>query len=81
LKPNAHEYGEKELTEWYVERDLLGVAGERIIGSEQTQDETVARILAEALPSRARPGNDPHPNLSRTPAAGARLTASRAALE
>lgn len=61
LKPNAHEYGEKEMTEWYVECDLLGVPGERIIGPGQTQDETVAQILAEALPSRARPGDDPHP--------------------
>jgi hypothetical protein len=80
LKSNAHEYGEKEMTEWYVERDLLGVPGERIIGPEQTQDETVARIFAEALPPRARPDNDPHPTeLSLTRAAVARSAASRAA--
>ena len=59
-KAASHEYGKKELADWFVERDLLGVPGEQIIGPEQAQDETVARILAEALPPRARPGNDVH---------------------
>ncbi|HTJ71314.1 MAG TPA: hypothetical protein VL551_27485 [Actinospica sp.] len=59
-KPNAHEYGEKEMAKWYVERDLLGVPGEQIIGPDWSQDETVARILAEALPPRMRPGSDVH---------------------
>ncbi len=60
-KPNAYEYGEKEMAEWYVERDLLGVPGEQIIGPNRSQDETVARILAEALPPRTRPGGDVNP--------------------
>jgi adenylylsulfate kinase-like enzyme len=54
-KPNAHEFGEKELSEWYVQGDMLGVAGEQLIGAEQTQEETVAHILAQALPPRQRP--------------------------
>lgn len=58
-KPNAGDFGKKEMAEWFVERDLLGVPGERTIGPDQSQEETVSRILAEALPPRARPGNDP----------------------
>lgn len=60
-KPNRDEYGEKEMAEWFVERDLLGVAGEQIIGQDQSQQETVDRILAEALPPRLRPGAEPQP--------------------
>lgn len=60
-KPNSHEYGEEEMSGWFVERDLLGVPGEQIIGPDQTPAETVARILATALPPRARPGADREP--------------------
>ena len=60
-KPNGHDYGEAEMSGWYVERDLLGVPGEQIIGPDQTQAETVAHILATALPPRARPGADREP--------------------
>jgi hypothetical protein len=60
-KPNSHEYGEAEMSGWFVERDLLGVPGEEIIGPEQSQEETVARMLATAFPPRARPGADPNP--------------------
>ncbi len=60
-KPNSHEYGEEEMAGWFVERDLLGVPGEEIIGPDQSQAETVARILAETLPPRRRPGNEPQP--------------------
>ncbi|HEV2347060.1 MAG TPA: hypothetical protein VGS97_23360 [Actinocrinis sp.] len=72
-KPNRYKYGEKEMAEWFVERDLLGVPGEQIIGPDQTQEETVARILSEALPPRARPGSDQQPTGSSIElAAGAR---------
>lgn len=57
-KPNCHEFGEREMAEWFVERDLLGVPSEQIIGQDLTQQETIARILAEALPPRVRPGSD-----------------------
>jgi hypothetical protein len=60
-KANSGEFGEKEMAGWFVERDLLGVPGERIIGPEESQARTVARILAEALPPRPRPGGDPDP--------------------
>ena len=62
-KENCHEYGMKEMGEWFVEHDLLGVPGEQIIGTDQTQENTVAHILAEALPPRARPGSKLRPDL------------------
>jgi hypothetical protein len=58
-KPNRAEFGEAEMAEWFVERDLLGLPGEQIIGPDEPQERTVARILAEALPPRLRPGTDP----------------------
>jgi len=58
-KPNADGYGEHELAEWYVPDDLLGVAGEQILSSAESQEEIVARIVAEALPPRTRPGIEP----------------------
>lgn len=60
-KPNSDEYGAEEMSGWFVERDLLGVPGEEIIGPDESQEETVARILAEAFPPRARPGSEPGP--------------------
>jgi len=58
-KPNTDGYGERELAAWYVPDDLLGVAGEQIFGPTDSQEEIVARIVAEALPSRIRPGAEP----------------------
>lgn len=47
-KPNAHEFGEAEMREWFRERDLLGVAGEHVIPEQCTPAETVERIVAHA---------------------------------
>jgi len=58
-KPNADGYSPRELAEWYVPNDLLGVPGEQILGVADTQQEIVARIVAEALPPRIRPGAAP----------------------
>lgn len=69
-KDNSHEYGVKELSEWFVEHDMLGIPGEQIIGPEQAQVDTVARILAEALPPRARPGSELRPDPLLEPANG-----------
>ena len=69
-KDNSHDYGVKEMGEWFVEHDLLGVPGEQIIGPDQTQEGTVAHILAEALPPRARPGSQPRLNPLLEPANG-----------
>jgi adenylate kinase family enzyme len=46
-KPNAHEYGEKEMREWYQERDLVEGLDERLIGSEVSQEEIVMRVCGE----------------------------------
>ena len=70
FKDNSHDYGVKEMGEWFVEHDLLGVPGEQIIGPEQTQEDTVAHILAEALPPRARPGSGLRPAPMPEPANG-----------
>jgi energy-coupling factor transporter ATP-binding protein EcfA2 len=43
-KPNAHEFGEELMREWWCEKDFLGVPGERIIDHQQSADETVAMI-------------------------------------
>lgn len=46
-KPNAHEFGEKEMREWWKEKDFLSLDGEQIISSEQTEDEIVAQIMKD----------------------------------
>lgn len=45
-KPNADEFGEKEMRLWYKEKDFLGIEGEHIISELPTQEEVVASILA-----------------------------------
>ncbi len=43
-KPVANDYGEKEMREWWKEKDFLGVEGERLIDESQT-----ALQLAESI--------------------------------
>lgn len=43
-KPNAHEFGEKEMTEWYKPRDLAGFANEVVIPESSSVLETVQLI-------------------------------------
>lgn len=47
-KPNAHEFGEPEMREWFRDNDLLGVAGEHVIPEDATASEIVERIIAHA---------------------------------
>lgn len=42
-KPNSHAYGEGEMAGWFVERDLLDVPEEEIIGPDQSQPGTEGR--------------------------------------
>ena len=49
-KPDADGYGERDLAEWYVPNDVLGVSGERIIESTEAQQDVVTRVVSEALP-------------------------------
>jgi len=44
-KPNAHEFGEKELRSWWVENDYLGVANEKGIPAHMKEDEIVEMFL------------------------------------
>lgn len=46
-KPDSHEFGEKEMREWYRERDLLNLKGEQIIPEGMTQNQIVEKILAD----------------------------------
>ncbi|HXH04832.1 MAG TPA: AAA family ATPase [Candidatus Nitrosotenuis sp.] len=48
LKPNAHEFGEKEMRDWWLERDLLGVEGELTITDDVNEDE-VLHIIKKDL--------------------------------
>ncbi|HUO55871.1 MAG TPA: zeta toxin family protein [Candidatus Paceibacterota bacterium] len=43
-KPNAHEFGEKEMTEWYKPLDLTGFASEVVIPETSAILETVQLI-------------------------------------
>ncbi|HET6746753.1 MAG TPA: AAA family ATPase [Candidatus Saccharimonadales bacterium] len=44
-KPNAHEFGEKELREWWVEKDYLGVPGEKSIAASMTEDDIMTMFI------------------------------------
>lgn len=46
-KPNSHEFGEEEMRQWWAEKDALGVASEKIITDELSQDEIVSMILTD----------------------------------
>jgi predicted kinase len=44
-KPQAAEYGERELREWYRPRDLLAGGIERVIGAESSLDGTIGQVM------------------------------------
>lgn len=44
-KPNAHEFGEKELREWYLPKDVLMHESEQIIPETSSFSSSVERIL------------------------------------
>lgn len=48
-KPNAHEFGEKEMRRWWNEKDLLGIIPERLLGEELSLDEIVDLIYEEVI--------------------------------
>jgi predicted kinase len=58
-KPNADEFGEREMREWFRGRDVLGTPGEAILAEELSTDQAVQRIVErayrseEAAPTRA----------------------------
>jgi len=48
-KPNAHEFGESEMRQWWKDQDVLSVPGERRIGEQLTQAEIVHTIHRDVL--------------------------------
>lgn len=46
-KPNKDEFGEAEMRRWFVERDVLGAGGEKVIPETYTLEQTVAEILQD----------------------------------
>ena len=48
-KPNAHEFGESEMRQWWKDQDVLGVPGERRIGERLAQAEIVDMIYHDIL--------------------------------
>jgi ABC-type glutathione transport system ATPase component len=47
LKPDAHEFGEKQMREWYRDKDLLGFSNEKVLKQSLDQQQIVDKILAE----------------------------------
>ncbi|MFI6517824.1 kinase [Spirillospora sp. NPDC050679] len=47
-KPNAHEFGEREMAGWYRERDLLSGVPETVIGPARSLEATVEQIMRDA---------------------------------
>lgn len=41
MKPNAHEFGEKEMRDWWKEKDYLGYKVEKVITDEMTPEQTL----------------------------------------
>lgn len=50
-KPNAHEFGENEMRQWWLEHDVTGFPGERILLENTTLDENVAIVLQDLASS------------------------------
>lgn len=44
-KPNAHEFGEKEMREWWKEKDYLGMPGEKILHEGLSVEGIVREII------------------------------------
>ncbi len=48
-KPNAHEFGESEMRQWWKDQDVLNVPGEQRIGEQLSQAEIVDLIHHDVL--------------------------------
>lgn len=48
-KPNAHEFGESEMRQWWKDQDVLNVPGEQRIGEQLAQAEVVDMIHCDVL--------------------------------
>lgn len=48
-KPNAHEFGEKEMRKWWNEKDLLGIIPEVCLNKELSLNEIVDMIYQDVI--------------------------------
>ena len=48
-KPNAHEFGESEMRQWWKDQDVLNVPGEQRIGEQLAQAKIVDMIWGDVL--------------------------------
>lgn len=46
-KPNSHEFGEELMRELYAEKDILGLAGEKLFTDKQSGDEIFRSIMRD----------------------------------
>lgn len=46
-KPNAHEFGEKEMREWWVDKDYLGVVNEKYITADMSEDDIISMLVRD----------------------------------
>lgn len=46
-KPNSHEFGEELMRELYAEKDILGLAGEKLFTDKQSEDEIFRSIMRD----------------------------------
>ena len=46
-KPNAHEFGEKEMREWYKNKDFTDFQNEKIISAKHSLDQIVSIIASD----------------------------------
>ncbi len=46
-KPNAHEFGEKEMATWYRKKNVTGFSGEKLIPESFSLEETVRMIMVD----------------------------------
>lgn len=46
-KPNAHEFGEEQMREWYAPQDMLGIFNERIVDETLSREQIVETIIKD----------------------------------
>ena len=51
-KPNAHEFGEAEMRQWWRSNDVLGVKEEQIFNAEMSADDMLKNIVNDCTTSK-----------------------------
>lgn len=46
-KSNSHEFGEKEMKEWWIEKDYLGIKHENLISENMSEHQVLNKILKD----------------------------------